>query len=114
MAVPWAQIVRLMPSIVELSHELLKRTRRAPESAEPAREDKASNTAALDARIVALEENERRQAELVTNMADQLEQLTTAVTVLHRQWRVFVWVLVGTGIVSVVALILTVRLSLTH
>jgi uncharacterized coiled-coil protein SlyX len=115
MAVPWAQIVRLMPSIVELSHELLKRTRRAPESAaEPARDDKVSSAAALEARVLALEENERRQAELVTNMADQLEQVTTAVTVLHRQWRVLVGALVAIGIVSVVALILAMRLSLTQ
>ena len=115
MAVPWAQIVRLMPSIVELSHELLKRTRRAPENAaEPARDDKVSSTAALEARILALEENERRQAELVTNMADQLEQVTMAVTVLHRQWRILVGGLVAVGIVAVVAVVFAVRVSLGH
>lgn len=114
MSVPWAQIVRLMPSILELSHQLLKRTRRQPESEGelPVPEDRASATAALDSRIRALEENERRQAELVTDMADQLEQLTTAVTALHRQWRALVWGLVGAGIVAVVALGLAVHVSL--
>jgi uncharacterized coiled-coil protein SlyX len=113
MPVPWAQIVRFMPSILELSHELLRRTRRPPQSEEPARDDKASATAALEARIVALEENERRQAELVTNMAEQLQQLTAAVTALHRQWRILVGGLVAAGIVGVIALVLAMRLSLS-
>jgi len=112
MPVPWAHIVRLMPSILELSHELLKRTRRAPESEQPVQDDKTSATAALASRVRALEENERRQAELVTNMADQLEQLTTAVTALHRQWRILVGGLVAAGVVGAVALVLAVRLSL--
>ena len=114
MSVPWAQIVRLMPSILELSHQLLKRTRRQPESEgePPGLDEKASATAALDLRIRALEENERRQAELVTNMADQLEQLTRAVTALHGQWRILVGSLIAAGIVGVVALVLAMRVSL--
>ena len=109
MPVPWAQIVSLMPSILELSHELLKRSRRLLPPEPPAKIDSAPATAALQARITALEENERRQAELVTTMADQLEQLTTAVTALHRQWRVLVASQVATAIVAVVALVLAVR-----
>jgi hypothetical protein len=113
MPVPWAQIVRLMPSILELSHELLRRTRRRPpESEQPVPDDKPSATAALESRVLALEENERRQAELVTNMADQLEQLTTAITALHGQWRILVGGVVVVGVVAVVALGLAVRLSL--
>src|SRR5215472_14776279 len=109
MPVPWAQIVRLMPSILELSHELLKRTRRQPASEPPAPNENASAAAALESRILGLEENERRQAELVTNMADQLEQLTTAVTALHQRWRILVAGQVVTGIIALVALILVVR-----
>jgi uncharacterized coiled-coil protein SlyX len=117
MPVPWAEIVRLMPSILELSHELLKRTRRLPASGAPvakpaAPSENPSVVAALESRILGLEENERRQAELVNNMADQLEQLTTAVTALHRQWRMLVGGLVATGIVALVALGIAVRLSL--
>lgn len=115
MPVPWAEIVRLMPSILELSHELMKRTRRPPAiESPPPRNDNASVTAALESRILALEENERRQAELVTNMADQLEQLTMAVTVLHRRWRILVAGQVAAGIVAVVALVLAVYLSLAR
>jgi hypothetical protein len=100
-----------MPSILELSHELMKRTRRPPAGEAPPESDNTSATAALESRIQALEENERRQAELVTNMADQLEQLTKAVTALHRRW----WILVGsqiiTGIVAVIALVFAIHTS---
>jgi hypothetical protein len=112
MPVPWAQIVRLMPSILEVSHELLKRTRRQVASdPPPVQDDNASAIAALQSRIQGLEENERRQAELVTNMADQLEQLTTAVTALHRQWRILVAGQVAVGIVAVVALVVALHLG---
>jgi hypothetical protein len=113
MPVPWAQIFRLMPSILELSHELLKRTRRLPASEALPPDENVAAAAALESRVLGLEENERRQAELVTNMAEQLEQLTTAVTTLHRQWRILVAGQVAIGIIAIVALVLAVRLSLT-
>ncbi len=112
MPMPWAEIFRLMPSILELSHELMRRTRRLPVIEPPDQNDTASATAALESRVLALEENERRQAELVTNMADQLEQLTVAVTALHRWWRILLAGQVVAGIVAVAALILAVHLSL--
>lgn len=86
MAVPWLQIVQLVPSIVEVSRELLKRTSKMapPSGAAPAPHTRDE----LAARIAALEENERRQAELVSQMAEQLAALTRATTMLHRrmQW----------------------------
>jgi flagellar motor switch/type III secretory pathway protein FliN len=104
-----------MPSILELSHELLKRTRRPPPSEAPAPPDESDPAiAALEGRISRLEENERNQAELVTNMAEQLEQLTVAVTALHGRWRMLMAGLVATGAVALVALIIAVRLSLVH
>ena len=85
MAFPWLQIVQLVPSILDVSRELMRRTRGVPElpiEAEVISDDR------LAARIVRLEENERRQAELVTQMAEQIDVLTRAVTVLHKraQW----------------------------
>ena len=103
MPVPWLQIVQLMPSIVEVSRELLKRTRGAP--AELPAKITDTSTGALEARIARLEENERRQAELVSSMAQQLDQLTIAITALHRQWRVLMGALAGTAVLSVVALV---------
>jgi len=82
MAVPWLQIVQLVPSILEVSRELMKRTKQAPPSAQlptaPSYDD-------LAARVANLEENERRQAELVAQMAEQLAGVARAVTDLHRR-----------------------------
>ena len=85
MAVPWAQIVRLMPSILEVSHELLRRARSLQRPQAPSTSDPSAGRIELEARVAALEENEQRQAELVNRVADQLDQLTNAVTALHRQ-----------------------------
>ena len=73
MPVPWIQIVQWVPSILELSKELLNRSRRVPSAPGGAPADPA-------ARLAALEENERRQAELVSRMAQQTAQLSAAVT----------------------------------
>ncbi len=97
MPVPWMQIVQLMPSIVDLSRELLRRTTAAP-ATEP-----------LEARIAALEENERRQAQLVKTMADQLAQLTSAVTQLHSQVRALIVGQIATGVIAIAALVIALR-----
>jgi Tfp pilus assembly protein FimV len=81
MAVPWLQIVQLVPSILDVSRELLKRSKRPPPQAEAAPE----NPADLTSRVASLEENERRQAELVSQMAEQLAALARAVTALHQR-----------------------------
>src|SRR5690606_33531997 len=74
MAVPWLQIVQLVPSIVEVSRDLLKATRRMPPPVtQPA---ESTDGDPLLARIQILEENERRQAELISQMAEQLAGLT--------------------------------------
>ena len=102
MPVPWIQIVRLMPSILEVSRELLKRTRRSS-STELATDDRGPVT--LEARVTVLEDNERRQAELDSGMAEQLDKITHAVTALHTQIRRLAIFLVVTGVVAVIALV---------
>ena len=82
MAVPWLQIVQLVPSILDVSRELMKRTKQAPPAAQlPA----SPSYDELAARVASLEENERRQAELVAQMAEQLAGVARAVTELHRR-----------------------------
>src|SRR5688572_20004580 len=102
MAVPWIQIVQLMPTILDVSKELLKRAKRSPPAAPAPALPPDSPAAPLQARIAALEENERKQAELISNMADQLAQLTAAATVLHKQVK---RLMVGQGTALVVALV---------
>ncbi len=109
MPVPWIKIVALMPSILDVSRELLKRTRGSPTGGATAPAESLSGAPGHDARISALEDNERRQAELVTSMADQLAQLTAAVTALHSQTRRLLIGQVATAIIAVIAVVLAVR-----
>jgi dienelactone hydrolase len=101
MPVPWLQIVQWVPSILELSRELLNRSRRLPPTSAGHSADPADHAA----RLAALEENERRQAELVSRMAEQTAQLTAAVTVLHRQTR---WLVLGQCLAAGIALLAVV------
>jgi hypothetical protein len=82
MAVPWLQIVQLVPSILDVSRELMKRTKQAPPVAQLSA---TQGYEELAARVASLEENERRQAELVAQMAEQLAGVARAVTDLHRR-----------------------------
>ncbi len=82
MPVPWLQIVQLVPSILEVSRELMKRTKQGPP---PAQALESQGSDELAARVASLEENERRQAELVAQIAEQLAGVARAVTDLHRR-----------------------------
>lgn len=97
MPVPWLQIVQLVPSILDVSRELMKRTKQTP----PAVPALASHTyEELAARVASLEENERRQAELVAQMAEQLAAVARAVTDLHRR---VLWLTAAAAVAVVLA-----------
>jgi hypothetical protein len=83
MALPWLQIVQLVPSILDVSRELMKRTKQTPPST--ALPSASPSYDELAARVASLEDNERRQAELVAQMAEQLAGVARAVTDLHRR-----------------------------
>jgi hypothetical protein len=102
MALPWLQIVQLVPSILDVSRELMKRTKQTPPSAQlplSATDDE------LAARVVSLEENERRQAELVAQMAEQLAGVARAVTDLHRRVLWLTAVAAVTLVIAIAALV---------
>ncbi len=102
MPVPWLKIVQWVPSILDLSRDLVRRSKQtSPESGSP-----ASN---LEARIAALEENERRQAELVDTMAQQSASLSDAVTLLHHGLRRMQWLATIALAVAAVALAFALR-----
>lgn len=101
MAVPWLQIVQLVPSILDVSRELMKRTKKAPPSpADSTPQSAPQKVDDLAARIASLEENERRQAELVAQMAEQLAGVARAVTELHRR---VIWLTAAAAIALVLA-----------
>lgn len=84
MPVPWAKLLMFTPQIIDLSRELLKRARGTSKAVTLVQ---AADPADLPQRVAALEENERRQAELVEQMARQQGELAQAVVVLHRRQR---------------------------
>jgi hypothetical protein len=97
MVVPWKQLLAFTPQILDLSRELLERARGTKPATKLVR---AGDPADLAARIAALEENERRQAELVERMAAQQARLSRAITVLLRnQWILISVVVVLVGVV---------------
>jgi hypothetical protein len=79
MAIPWFQIVKLVPEIVSLSKQLLQQTKTA----------QSTRAKPLEERVAELEVNERNQAELVASMAQQLAAMTDALTVLRKQLSAF-------------------------
>ena len=89
MPVPWQQLIMFAPQIIDLSRELLGRARGKPAATPLAR---AADEGDLSQRVAALEENERRQAELVERMATQQADLSRAVVALHRRQR---WLVVA-------------------
>ena len=84
MPVPWGQIIQWAPQIISLSRELLQRARGGGAPGKPVT---TGSPEELAGRVAALEDNERRQAELVDRMAAQQAQLSDAVLSLHRQLR---------------------------
>lgn len=107
MAVPWLQIVQLVPSILDVSRELLKKTSRMPPG--PPGASQPQDEAHFGMRIAALEENERRQAELVSQMAEQLAGLARAVTVLHTRVIWLTWTALASALIAIVALVMALR-----
>ncbi len=72
MPIPWVQLIRLAPTILSLTREVMQRT------AAPAR------PLDRDARIAELEANLHKQAEALHALATQMEGLTRALASLRR------------------------------
>jgi hypothetical protein len=98
MAVPWLKIIQWAPQIITLSRELLNRSRTPRPSENLVR---AADATDIPSRVVALEENERRQAELVDKMAAQQADLTRAIVAVHKRQR---WLIAGVLLLGVALL----------
>ena len=100
MAVPWMQIVQWVPSILEVSRQVLQEVRKRPPVDALEAMDEAPG--AFADRIAALEKNEQRLAELINQMAEHIGQLTLAVTALHKQLK---WLLIGQAVLVTVVVV---------
>lgn len=97
MAIPWLQIVKWMPSIVQVSRELMGSIQR-----EPPIDTRNASQAELAQRIAQLEDNERRQAELINQMAEQLAQFSQVLLIMRQRQ---LWLAIAAGVAAVVALV---------
>jgi hypothetical protein len=95
MAIPWFQIAKLVPEIVALSRDLLQQTRNS----------RPSDVKGLDARVAQLEENERKQAELVATVAQQIAAMTEAGIALRRELLILRILAAVSLLVAIVALV---------
>ena len=105
MAIPWARLIRYTPQLIAISRELLQKAQREPEPAAVPARTTGVDGARLQARVAALEENERRQAELVERMAEQQADLARAVFTLHQRER---WLIGALAVLGVAVLALLV------
>ena len=99
MAIPWFQIVKLVPEIVSLSKQLLQQTKTA----------QSSGAKPLEERLAELEANERNQAELVASMAQQLAAMADVLTALRKQVSAFRLI----SMISLLSAIAAILLALT-
>ena len=102
MAIPWMQIVKWMPSIVQVSRELLNRTEH-----EPPLDPRNASTDEMAQRIAQLEDNERRQAALIHQMAEQLGQFSQVLLLMRRRQLWLAIALAAVTAVAATALVLT-------
>jgi hypothetical protein len=100
-ALPWTRLAFLVPTVLGLARELLA-VRRAPQGqpSQPIRD--------LGARVAALEETQRREAELLHGLAEQTAALSEAATTLRRQSRILLAVTIGAAVLAVAALAMAI------
>jgi hypothetical protein len=100
MAIPWFQIVKLVPEIVSVSKQLLHQTQGVRRS---------GSGKALEERVAELEENERKQADLVAQMAQEIAGMIEAGTALQRRCAIAIGVAVVSLLVAIIAVILAIK-----
>jgi hypothetical protein len=96
-SIPWPTLLRRAPLLVQMAEALLIGTSHS-------RKDGAvsNETAALRERISALEAHDRRDAELVKQLAEQVEALTLTVRIMAARQQALLW-MAGLGFCLLIA-----------
>jgi hypothetical protein len=113
-SVKWEEVVRHAPKIVEAARILYETNRqRQPRPAgsggsagpEPTSDLKTS-LADLEAQVSSLQDNESQQAALVSDIARQLNALTSSVDALGSRMQMLLWLAAGGLVAGLAALVL--------
>ena len=94
MAVPWARLALLAPTVLGLARELLQPKK--PAQAPPLKD--------LEARLAAIQDTQRKEAEVVHALAEQTAALADAAAALRRQSRVILGVAIAGAVLAAIAL----------
>lgn len=95
-AVPWGALLKNAPLILQTANALwntVKGTKAQP----PA----GTDSEALERRVASLEEHDRANAELIRQMAEQVEALTVAAQVLAARMRIMLMAVGALALVSI-------------
>ena len=97
MGIPWTRLAQFVPVALGLARELLDRQAPARAGAEKEKD--------VAARMAALEETQRRQAEAVHMLAEQTAALAEAAGELRRRMRTLLVLAVAAMVVAAAALV---------
>jgi len=101
--IPWKAILPYVPTVVETAKELLRNLSKTKPTHLQSTSAEASPADLLQ-RIIQLENNERRQAELIEEMAEQQQKLVESLRILESRVQWLFWFAFGL-LIAVVALL---------
>lgn len=104
-AIPWKEIAKLA-SIILSEAIFLKKSSGGKNGKEDSKNELALNK--LNERIVKLEENETKQAELVKNISEQLSNVTTAAEILSKRLIYLLIMSCAAILISIIMLVLKI------
>jgi hypothetical protein len=105
-AIPWEKIIKYGPVLVDLADRLLDTIKKNIPRLSGGANQKEPSLADLAKRLTSLENNEIQQAELVSQIAGQLESLTKALQVMHARILITMYIAVGSFVFSAFALLM--------
>jgi hypothetical protein len=111
-SIPWVELVRRAPDILESSRRLLDRNPMPAQPLQPGDQPAAGagqRHAQLLERVAALEAREAEQAQVVAQMVAQLDGLTTGLTVLAARNRLLILIVT---VLTIVVIVLSAALLL--
>lgn len=107
-SIPWKEIIKAVPLVVESARKFyLTRRGRSDAQKDTVIEDDQS-VARTEDRLRTLEDDATSQAEIVAQMAEQVEALSMGLRTLSVRATVFMWIGAGVTVLAVVAIVVSI------
>lgn len=107
--IPWKQLIVLVPEVVRAAKEFLKQWDSKPKP-EPIDPNASTNSqiSAISKRIQALESNETNQLKVISEIADQLQAISTGLKETANRQTYILWLAIVASTISVCAMIVAI------